>query len=225
MLVVVAGWQFGQQRARAQSMDLQKALSAMDASSAKFRDVQADITVDNYTAVVQDHEIQKGTTAFRRVNGAMEMVTHLSAATGGPATDLLYKNGELDYYLPATKQETIFSAGANRQEYDSLLATGFGDSGKALSAAWTVTFQGMETIDGVSTAKLDLVSKDAKTRSYFSHVTIWVDLNRDISMMQVMTQPDGDSRTVTYSKVRYNASLPGSLFTLHLASGTQVQHR
>jgi hypothetical protein len=69
--------------AMAQEADLQKVLSQMDASSTKFQDVQADISVDLFTAVVQDHEIQKGMTAFRRVNGSMEMVTVLDKGQQG----------------------------------------------------------------------------------------------------------------------------------------------
>ena len=208
----------------AQEADLQKAYAQMDASAAKFQDVQADITVDNYTAVVQDHEIQKGTTTFRRVGASTEMVTLLDK--GQPSEkELLYKNGELDVYSPAQKQEQIFTAGANKAEYDSLLATGFGATGKELTAQWEVTVQGMETFDGVETAKLDLVSKHENVRSNFSHMTIWVDLGRDITLKQIMFQPDGDTHTNTWSNIRYNKHVSGSLFALHVATGTQVQRR
>lgn len=209
-----------------QDADLAKVLAQMDASSAKFQDVQADITVDLFTAVVQDHEIQKGKTAFRRVGGAMEMATQIQTDNGQPSErDLLYKGGQLFFYQPSLKQETIFSAGANRGEYDSLLATGFGASGKELSAAWTVTLQGMEAVEGTQTAKLDLVPKQDNIRNNVSHITLWVDLARDISLKQIMFQPSGDTRTVTYSNIRYNAHPPASLFTLKVASGTQIQKR
>lgn len=210
--------------ARPQDAKLQDILKQMDASAAKFQDVQADIAVDNYTAVVKDHETEKGITAFRRVNGAMQMAMVLDKGQPGER-DILYKDGELDFYQPGTKQETIASAGANKAEYDSLLATGFGASGKDLAAQWDVTFQGMETIDGVQTAKLDLVSKQANIRNNFSHITIWVDPSRDISLKIVMLQPSGDSRTATYTNIRYNKHPLASLFKLKVASGTQVQHR
>jgi outer membrane lipoprotein-sorting protein len=211
--------------AAAQDANLGKVLSQMDASSAKFQDVQADIAVDNYTAVVQDHELQKGVTAFRRAGGSMQMVMHLDS--GKPsAKDLLYKNGELDVFSPQPQpQEIILAAGPNRAEYDSLLATGFGASGKDLAAAWDITYQGMETVDGVQTAKLDLVSKQANVRSNFSHITIWVDLARDISLKIVMLQPDGDARTAGYSNIRYNTHLADTLFMLKLPAGTQIQRR
>ena len=62
-------------------------------------------------------------------------------------------------------------------------------------------------------------------KNNYSHVTIWVDVSRDISLKQIMYQPDGDTRTVTYSNVRYNAHPDAGLFTLKVASGTQVQRR
>lgn len=211
---------------RAQAPNLESVLSQMDASSAKFRTCQADFTADLFTQVVQEHEIQKGTTAFRRVNGAMEMATQIQTDDGQPSERyLLYRDGQLYFYQPALKQETIMSAGANRGEWDSMLATGFGASGQSLAAGWDVKFEGMETVGGVQAARLDLVPRQANIRNNVSHLTIWVDLARDLSLKQVMYQPSGDTRTVTYSNVRYNLALPASLFTLKVAPGTQVQRR
>lgn len=210
--------------APAQDANLQKVYTQMDAAAAKFQDVQADISVDNYTAVVQDHEKQGGQIAFQREGKSMEMGMVLDKGQQSER-DILYRNGQLAMYQPGQKQEIIIAAGANRTEYDSLLATGFGASSKDLTAAWDVTFQGMEDIDGVQTAKLDLVSKQANVRNNFSHVTIWLDPARDISLKVVMLQPSGDSRTATYSGVQYNTHLSNSLFTLKVPSGTQVQRR
>ncbi|HEX3986271.1 MAG TPA: sigma-E factor regulatory protein RseB domain-containing protein [Acidobacteriaceae bacterium] len=224
-IAMAAGFVLAGTGLRAQKADLASVLQQMDASAGKFQDVTANVKVDNYTAVVQDHEYQQGTTAFRRASGGMEMVTHLKTLDGKAYADLLYRNGELDYYNPVQKQETIIAAGANKQEYDSFLATGFGATGKELSAAWTVTLMGMESIDGVQTAKLDLVSKDARVRENFSHVQVWLDASRDISLKQVMVQPSGDSRTVTYSNVEYNTPVKSDLFKLDIPKGTPVQRR
>jgi outer membrane lipoprotein-sorting protein len=211
--------------ASAQNMTLQQVYAQMDLSAAKFQSVQADISVDRYVAIVQQHSTQTGTTAFLRAGGSIQMLMHLNAGSDDPETDLLYKNGELDVFQPAQKQETILSAGANRGEYDSMLTTGFGASSKDLAANWDVTFQGMETIDGITTAKLDLVSKQQNIRNNFSHITIWVDPARDISLRQVMYQPDGDARTATYTNIRYNKPVPEKLFVLHIPGGTQITHR
>ena len=49
----------------AQNAELQKVLAEMDTASAKFQSAQADFVWDQYTAVVQSHDFQKGTIAFR----------------------------------------------------------------------------------------------------------------------------------------------------------------
>jgi outer membrane lipoprotein-sorting protein len=205
----------------AQSADLQKVLSQMDAASQKFQSAQADFNWDQYTAVVQSHETQTGTIAFRREGKSMQMVAHVKTDNGQPAPkDVLYKNAELTFYQPTIKQQTIFAAGANHQQYESFLTLGFGGSGKDLSANWNVSYQGAETIDGVQTAKLDLTPKQA-SNNMFTHITIWIDPARAISLKQQFFQEGGDTRTAVYSNIQLN-SVPESAFTLKVASGTQT---
>jgi len=204
--------------ASAQSADLQKILTQLDAASAKFQSAQADFVWDQYTAVVQSHDYQKGTIAFRREGGTTEMIAHVKTENDQPAPkDVLYKSGELDFYQPALKQVTIFKAGGNIERY---LTLGFGGSGKDLAATWNIALQGTETIDGVETAKLDLTPKQTGGNQQFTHITIWVDLKRGISLKQQVFQDSGDWRLATYSNIRLN-SVPASAFELQLAPGTQ----
>ena len=202
----------------AQNAELQKVLAEMDAASARFQSAQADFVWDQYTSVVQSHDYQKGTIAFRRVGSSTEMVAHVKTENDQPAPkDVLYKNGELDFYQPALKQETIINAGATVERY---LTLGFGGSGKDLAATWNIAYQGNETIDGVETAKLDLTPKQPGTNNQFTHITIWVDPKRGISLKQQVFQDSGDWRLATYSNIRLN-SVPTSAFALQLAPGTQ----
>ena len=203
---------------QAQNADLQKVLSQMDAASLKFQSAQADFVWDQYTAVVQSHDIQKGTIAFRRVGKTTEMIAHVKTDNDQPALkDVLYKAGQLDFYQPALKQDTIFTSPANVERY---LTLGFGGSGKDLQVNWNIAYQGKETIEGVETAKLDLTSKDPSTNNMFTHITIWIDPQRAISLKQQMFQESGDSRTAVYSNIKLN-SVPASAFALQLAPGTQ----
>lgn len=201
---------------QAQSADLQKVLNDMDAASARFQSAQADFAWDQYTAVVQSHDTQKGTIAFRRVGKATEMIAHVQTDEGQPSPkDVLYKGSELDFYEPNLKRETILNAGTNYEKY---LTLGFGGSGKDLAASWEIEYQGKETIDGVETAKLDLKPKQPSDQ--FSHITVWIDPKRSISLKQELFQPSGDSRTSYFTNVKLN-SVPASAFTLQLAPGTQ----
>jgi len=220
MAVATAMAVLGSAAAFGQNAELPKVLSEMDAASAKFQSAQADFTADSYTAVVQSHDAQTGTIAFRRVGGATEMIMHVKTDEGQPSLkDVLYKNGELAYYQPAVKQETILKAGSNYERY---LTLGFGGSGKELAANWSIQYQGTETIDGVETAKLDLTPKTPSDQ--FTHITVWIDPKRDVSLKQQVFQDSGDYRAAKYSNIRLN-DVPASAFTLEIAPGTQVARK
>ncbi|HLH35213.1 MAG TPA: outer membrane lipoprotein-sorting protein [Alloacidobacterium sp.] len=211
--------------ALAQNGDLQKVLSQMDSASQKFQSAQADFSWDQLTAVVQSHEITAGTIAFRRSGTSTQMIAHVKTDNGQPAPkEILYKNGELTYYQPTIKQQTIFSAGANRQQYEGFLTLGFGGSGKDLAANWNINFQGMEVIDGVQTVKLDLTPKNTTGNQMFTHITIWVDPARAISLKQIFFQESGDTRTATYSNIQMN-QVPANAFAIKTAPGTQTTRK
>ncbi len=209
----------------AQSADLQKVLSQMDAAAQKFQSAQADFNWDQLTAVVQSHEITAGTIAFRRAGSSTEMIAHVKTDNGQAALkDILYKGGELAYYQPAIKQQTIFSTGANRQQTEGFLTLGFGGSGKDLAANWNINFQGMEAIDGTQTAKLDLTPRQTGGNQMFTHITIWIDPSRAISLKQVFFQESGDTRTAVYSDIQMN-QVPASAFSIKTAPGTQTTRK
>ncbi|MDI3254876.1 MAG: outer membrane lipoprotein-sorting protein [Bacillota bacterium] len=202
--------------------DLNKVLGQMDAASQKFQSAQADFQWDQYTAVVQSHETQTGTIAFRRSGKNVEMVAHVKTDNGQPAPkDVLYRNGQLTFYQPQIKQQTIFSAGANRQQYEGFLTLGFGGSGKDLAANWNIKYEGTDTIQGVQTAKLDLTPKQPSQNQMFSHITIWIDPSRSVSLKQQFFQESGDSRTALYTNIQMN-NVPSSAFSLKVPSGTQT---
>lgn len=206
--------------ALAQNAELQKVLSQMDAASAHFKSAQADFTADSYTAVVDSHTIQKGTIAFRRTGGSVEMMMRVKTEDGQPSVkDVLYKNGQLDYYQPALKQETILKGGSN---YDRYFSLGFGGSGQALKRDWNLKYEGVEKVNGTETAKLVLTPKTPSDQ--FTHITIWIDPKRAISLKQEVFQSSGDTRTAVYSNIKMN-QVPASMFQLHVAPGTAVTRR
>lgn len=196
--------------------DLTKTLAAMDQSSVNFKSFEANLEWRPYLAVLHDFDTpQSGTFYCQRVGSSTQMGIHFTQ----PSPMLLQiKNGIADKWIPGQDQEDRLKvAGA-----EGYLALGCGGSGKALADAWNIKDLGPETltIDGkpIVTEKLDLVSKDANTRSNFSHITLWMDLSRDIALKQILYQPSGDYRTSLYSNLSYNKSvktkpyaIPGNL--------------
>jgi outer membrane lipoprotein-sorting protein len=194
---------------QAQSCDAAKVLAQMDAASAKFRSTQADFKWDVLTAVVNDHNIQSGTIYFERHGDSTSMAAYIKQ----PAEKTVFYDGSsLIYLQPGIKQENLFSAASNRGQYESLLTLGFGGSGKDLQSNWTVSCQGMESIDGTQTAKLDLKPSQPSVANTFSHVTVWIDPTRSLSLKQIFYEPSGDNRTATYTGIKYNAKIPADMF-------------
>ncbi|AXC10830.1 hypothetical protein ACPOL_1484 [Acidisarcina polymorpha] len=190
--------------------DLDKVLAQMDTASAKFQNAEADFSTDNYTKVVDDHEQQSGTTYFDRSGGQ----TQMAALIVQPAKKtVVYKDGMLYYYDPALDQLNVFSVGKNKAQADSFLTLGFGGSGKDLKASWQIDDLGSETVDGVATEKLDLKSPQAKDSAKIDHVTIWVDPTRAVSLKQEFFYISGDTRTTTFTHIKYNdKKLPKNVF-------------
>lgn len=206
--------------------DLKTVLAQMDTASHNFKSAQADFEWDQYQLVIQDKDVQKGAISFQRKGTDTQMAARINQFNAKPDDkQLVYKEGQLEFYQPKIKQITIFSAGANRSQYESFLTLGFGGSGRDLEKNWVVTYQGSDTVDGVKTAKLDLVPREANVKQTFSHVTIWVDPSRAISLKQQFFEPSGDYRLATYGNIRYNASVAADVFTIKPVPGTQTIHK
>jgi outer membrane lipoprotein-sorting protein len=199
-------------QAPAQSQ-LNSVLSQMDAASARFKNAQANVRYDNYTRVVNDHDIETGSIYIERTGTAEQMgavfynVGPDNKPASTPARIVSFDGPTLRIFTVGTNQVDLFKAGANQAKYDSFLTLGFGGSGKDLQRIWDITDQGPDTIDGVKTEKLDLVSKDAGVKNMFTHITIWIDPTRGVSLKQIFYAPNGDNRTATYSNIRLNGSV------------------
>ena len=195
--------------ARAQSCDTAKVLAQMDAASTKFQSTQADFKWDVLQSVVNEHDIQSGTIYFERHGVSTSMAAYIKQ----PADKAVFYDGStLTLLQPEIKQETLFSAGSNRGQYESFLTLGFGGSGKDLESNWTVICQGTEPIEGTQTARLDLKPKQQSVANMFSHVTVWIDPTRSLGLKQIFYEPSGDNRTATYTNIKYNTKISADMF-------------
>ena len=213
----------GWAQAPAASGDLNHVLAEMDASAAKFRSAQANFQWDQFEMVVQSTDTQTGVIYYEGSGDHTRVALDIEKADGQPAKKtIVYSGGVLQFYQPQIDQMTVFHTRDKQSQYESYLTLGFGGSGSDLKKSWDITYQGMETIDGVETAKLDLVSKDAGVRANFSHVTIWVDPTRDVSLKQILYEPSGDTRTAYYKDIQYNKKISSFVFKIKTDSKTQV---
>jgi outer membrane lipoprotein-sorting protein len=205
---------------------LDEVLRQMDAASEKFKSAQADFQWDLYERVVKETTTQKGSIYFLRDGGLMQM----GAKVLPPSAKVLeYRRGQLSLFDPGANHLTLLSAGAKQAQYESFLTLGFGGSGRDLAKAWTISDLGTEQMsDGektVATEKLDLVAKDPGARSMFTHVVIWVDPTRAISLKQQFFMPSEDVRTTVYTNIRYNEKVDTRPFAIKTDKNTSIDRR
>jgi outer membrane lipoprotein-sorting protein len=221
LVVSLPGSLSAQSAPPAGNADLPKIITELNAAAAKFVSAQADFAWDQFTAVVQDHEIQTGTIYFERKKSVTYMALDIKQDNGKDAPKtVVYDGAEVKLYEPTIKQLTTMKAGANRGQFESFLTLGFGGSGTDLEKNWKVSLLGVENMDGVSVAKLDLVPKEQKVQDMFTHVTIWVEPSRGINHKQIFYQASGDLRTTSYKNIRYNLPVPADVFQIKPAPGT-----
>jgi hypothetical protein len=205
--------------AQTPSAQLGPNLSQLDAASQRFHSARANFEWDYYERVVRDTTKQSGQIYFERKGNDTDM----GAVVTDPATKaqlkvLKYSGGTLQVFDPGANHIDELHAGANQAEYEGFLTLGFGGSGHDLARAWDITDQGSENMDDgghpVKVEKLDLKGKDQNVQNMFTHVTIWVDLARGVSLKQVFYTPSGDIRTAIYSHIQLNGKIDTKAYAI-----------
>ncbi|HTA50902.1 MAG TPA: outer membrane lipoprotein carrier protein LolA [Verrucomicrobiae bacterium] len=204
------------QQQEAPSLD--SVLKKMDAAAASFQATQADFVWEQYQKVVDETDSQRGTVYYRRVGKEIEMMADIKEPD---PKSVLYKDGKLQVYQPKIDQVMEYPAGANKGEIESYLVLGFGGSGEDLIKSFDVSYLGEETVSGIATAKLQLISKSEKFRNNISKILLWIDLSRGISVQQQFFQGQGDYRLAKYSAVQLKAKVGNDVFQLKTTKKTQ----
>jgi outer membrane lipoprotein-sorting protein len=200
--------------AQAKQGDLQAVLSQMNAGSLKFQSAQADIKKEQFEKMVNDTTTQSGVVYVLRIGKSTQMGVKLD---NGQAFE--FKNGTGRLYDAGTNHITeVSSSGANQAKAETFLTLGFGGSGTDLAREWDINDQGTEQrTDGgkpVSVEKLDLKPKEPSVKENFTHITIWIDPVRDVSLRQEFYTPSGDTQTAIYSNIRLNQKISTDAFAI-----------
>jgi outer membrane lipoprotein-sorting protein len=203
--------------AQENSPQLTHVLKQMDAASASFQRATADFRWDLYEKVVHDTTTDTGSIYFERQGNSTTMgaVVLAPGASGKEkyAKVLEYKNGALQIFDTGVDQITVVAAGANQAQYEGFLTLGFGGSGTELNRTWKIQDLGSETLtdDGKPVAN-----------NMFTHITVWIDLTRDVSLKQVFYTASGNYRTATYTHIQVNGNVHKDRFAIKKDKNTTV---
>ncbi len=208
---------------------LDAVLKKMDSVAANFHTTQANFEWDTYLKVIDEVDtVETGVIYYRRSGKDIEMMAEVKEVGSSLSTlksepkFVLVSNGKARMYQPKVDQVTEIDLGKNHSEFESYVALGFGGSGQDLQKTFEVTYMGPETINGVATAKLQLVPKSAKIKNTYSQILLWIDLDRGISVQQQLFQPQGDYRLAKYSAIKLNEKINEDVFKLKTTGKTQT---
>ncbi|MDE3201227.1 MAG: hypothetical protein KGN79_09945 [Acidobacteriota bacterium] len=200
--------------------DVKQVLQKLDVAAANFHTFSADFEFDSYvTDPIPDKDVQKGTVYFDRKSDHFQMGLHIDEVNGKsvPKVVVCCQNGAIRMYEKLTNQVTTLT---KLSQYENWFGLGFGASGKELAEKWDIRDLGSETLDGVKTEKLELVPKDPAIRKNLPKVTLWMDLDRGISLKQIFDEGAGQYRVSVYFNIKMNHSLPSDAFKLPTDSKT-----
>jgi outer membrane lipoprotein-sorting protein len=208
---------------------LDSVLKKMDTVAARFTSAQADFEWDRYEKVIDEvDDVQTGVIYYRRNGNHVEVMVEIRK--DGPSVNelkvqpkyVLFKDGKFQMYQPGPNQLTVYNLGQNSSDIETYLVLGFGASGQELVKQFDVTYVGPDTVQGVSTAELELIPKSEKVRNTFKQIFLWIDLNRGISVKQKLVTPQDDSRLAKYSNIKLNEPIKDETFQLKINKKTQT---
>src|SRR5713226_264578 len=133
LLMTLTAWPQGN------SPGFERVLAEMDAAAKNFRTTEASFVWDQYQKVVDETDTQKGKVYFRRVGNETQMAADI---TEPDKKYVLFTEGKVEVYQPRIDQVTVYSAGKNREAFESFLVLGFGGSGHDMLKSFEVKYMG-----------------------------------------------------------------------------------
>src|SRR3989440_12634983 len=179
---------------------LERVLTQMDNTAAKFHTTQANFIWNQYSKVVDETDTQKGKVYFRRANNEIQMAADI---TDPEKKYVLFNDSKVQVYQPKIEQVTVYNTGKNREAFESFLVLGFGGGGHDMPNAFDVKYLGNEKIETIDATKLELVPKAATVRNNVDHIILWIDPHQGMSVQQQFFFGNaGDYRLAKYSEIK-----------------------
>jgi outer membrane lipoprotein-sorting protein len=191
--------------------DRDAVLAKMNQTAASFKTAQGNFEFETYQKIVDEKDRQQGRIYFRRNEKSVDAAFNI---VGRSPKQVVYKDGKVRIYEPNINQITEREVGKNKADVEAFLSLGFGARGDDLRRDYDVTLAGWETVEGVKTAKLELVPKAETMRHTYNKIILWIDPEQDVLLRQQFFEPSGDYRLAQYSNMKRNGNLSDEVFRL-----------
>ena len=200
--------------------DRNSVLVKMNANAGDFKSAQADFDLETYESIVKEKTLQKGRIYFRRMGkGEVQAAFHI---TSPAPKQVVFKDSKIYMLESNINQLTIRDVSSNKADVEAFLSLGFGARGDDLKKDYDVTLAGWEPVDGVRTAKLELVPHKEKLRQTYNKIILWIDPERNVLLQQQFMEPSGNYRLTRYTNLKLNSKISDEAFRLKTTDKTRT---
>ncbi len=194
-------------------------LAKMDANSATFKGVKADIKRINHYGQLDINKEYTGTMVLKRP--APHDIRTLVHFTSPEEQQVFVGNGVADIYYPKPNIIQERKIGSKYQTlFEQYYLLAFGGSGKDLAANYDVTYIGSEDLG----SHLQLIPKSPDVKKNYSKIELWLTEAKATPTQLRLTQPSGDTVTFVYTNVVLNPKISDSDLKLQTKSGVKKEY-
>lgn len=201
-------------------------LERLDAGASRFQAMSAVVTYLTHTEVIDENSTETGQVAMKKV--AAGEVQGLINFTGPNTRSVTFEKRSVQIYYPKINTLQVYDLERHGEQLDKFLMIGFGTSGTELAKDYTMSVLGTETVKampGVQAIHLELIPKASEARQYVKKVELWIPEHGDpYPKQEKITEPSGDSRTMTYNDLKINPPLQPEALKLKLPAGVKTEH-
>ena len=188
--------------------------------------MSATVTYLTHTDVIDENSTEMGTVVMKKV--APGEVQGLINFTAPNPRSVTFEKRSVQIYYPKIKTLQIYDLEAHGEQLDKFLMIGFGTSGSELARDYSMSVAGTETVKGVPASQaihLELVPKSGEAREYVKKLELWLPDHGDpYPLREKITEPSGNSRTMTYGDLKINPPLSPESLKLKLPAGVKTEH-
>ncbi len=202
-----------------QAESVESVLSRMDQAAPLFHGMSANVEMTTYTKIISDTTVDNGILRIQRQAGKGTRAI-LDFSGEKDAREIAFLGNLIRIYYPNLKLYQDYDVGKNSDVLNQFLLLGFGSSGKELSENYEITAAGSENVAGQETTKLLLIPKSQKVKDRLGRIEMWIPNGAGYPIQQQFYEPSGNFRKVTYSQIKINPPMKGTL-ELKLPSGAK----
>ena len=201
-------------------------LQRLDHAASLFQSMSAQVTYVTHTEVLNEDATETGTVVMKKA-GPGE-VQGLINFTGADQRSVTFEKRSVQIYYPKINTLQIYDLEKHGEQLDKFLMIGFGTSGSELAKDYNMNVLGTEPVKGMpgkQAIHLELVPKSAEAREYVNKVELWIPQQGDpYPLREKITEPSGNSRTITYRDLKINLPLSADALKLKLPAGVKKEY-